>query len=108
MKIESLAMSDQLKMIKGVESISPKVNSVNPNGNTQKQSFGDFLTKQMQEVNQLGLESDRAIQRSVTGEELNPHNTLLAITKADISFRLMMSVKEKLEQAYQQIVRTQI
>ena len=73
-----------------------------------QRSFSDFFSEQLNELNELGLESDRAIARRLEGRETNPHATLLALQRAEISFQLMMSVKRRIEQAYQEIIRTPI
>ena len=111
MEIKGLSMFDQLKMIKGVEGILPKKSEITPDEKTaepggKKVSFAEFLANQMQEVNQSGLDAEKAIQRSVSGQETNPHETLIAVQKADISLSLMMSIKERIERAYQDIIKT--
>ncbi len=109
MEIKGLSMTDELRMIRGVESIYPKKGAGLPEGDGPgKVSFAEFLEQQVSEVNRLGLESDYKIQQAVTDGDVNPHETMIAVQKADISFRLMMSVKEKLIQAYQQLIRTPI
>lgn len=71
-------------------------------------SFGDLLINKLQEVNQLNLEADQLVQQAVAGEDVNPHTTLIALQKADISFNLLMSVKERIVQAYQEVLRMPI
>jgi flagellar hook-basal body complex protein FliE len=73
---------------------------------TQTVSFGDFLAGHFNAVNQSGLESEEALKRATLGEEMNPHATLIAMQKASISLTLMMGIKERLERAYQEIIRT--
>ena len=71
-------------------------------------SFSDFLLENVKEVNRLGIEGDKAIQQRLSGQEVNPHATLISLQKADISFRLMLAVKDRLVEAYQQVIRTPI
>lgn len=107
MEIKALALSEQMRMIRGVDNIVPENKngvSAPEGGNTV--SFTDFLKAHYDKANDLGVESERAIERSVKGEELNPHTTLLALQRAEISFQLLMSVKQRIEQAYQEIIRT--
>lgn len=42
------------------------------------------------------------------GDEKNVHETMLAIEKADLSFRLLLQVRNKLLGAYQEIMRLQV
>lgn len=73
-----------------------------------KVSFGDFLMRSIDRVNELGVDADRQMQMAITGKQPNPHAALLAVQEAEISFTLMMSIKERLEAAYQQLSRMQI
>jgi flagellar hook-basal body complex protein FliE len=101
MEIKGLSLSQQLEMLKGVS--SPQTPE-----KTSKVSFGDFLEKKFDELNQIGLDVDKKIQATAEGKSENPHETIIAIQKADVTFKLMLSVKDQLEQAYQQIMRTSI
>jgi len=109
MEIKPLSISEQLRAVQNIDGI----NSIDKQGikgvaQPEKHSFAEFFKEKLSEVNQLGLDADRRIQDAVTGKESNPHSTLIAIQKADISFRLLMSVKERIVQAYQQVIRTPI
>ena len=49
-----------------------------------------------------------AVQKLMTGESQDLHATLIAVQKADLSFQMMMQVRNKIIQAYQEIMRTQV
>jgi len=98
------SLMDELKMLRGIEPIAPKPQS----GPTNGMSFGDMLQQKIGEVNELGLQADRKIQEAIEGKSENPHETQIAIQKADVAFKLMLSVKDQLEQAYQSVMRTAI
>ncbi|MGE5343621.1 MAG: flagellar hook-basal body complex protein FliE [Candidatus Omnitrophota bacterium] len=72
------------------------------------QSFSSMLNNAISQVNQEQVQSDQAIQDYVSGKETNLHTTLISLEKADISFKLMMQVRGKLLDAYQQIMRTSV
>ena len=110
MEIKQLSLSQQLKMLKGATGIQEQTATPGVSGvqDTKRPGFTDFLQKSFSEVNDLGLEADRSIQRALEGKEANPHNTMIALQKADVSFRLLLSVQQRLVQAYQQIIRTPI
>jgi len=99
--------ADELKMLRGIEPItpSPKTSGV---GVPKGASFGDFLEKQLSEVNELGLDVEKKMKDAVEGKSTNPHDVQIAIQKADVAFKLMLSVKDQLEQAYQTVMRTSI
>jgi flagellar hook-basal body complex protein FliE len=71
-------------------------------------SFGDMLKDAISTVNNLQKQSDQEIQKIMTGESQDLHTTVIAMQKADISFQMMMQVRNKIVQAYQEIMRTQV
>ena len=73
-----------------------------------KSSFGKILTDSLVKVNKLQKEADKASCNLVTGKETDIHNTMIAIEKADVSFRLMMQVRNKIVAAYEEIKRMQV
>jgi flagellar hook-basal body complex protein FliE len=70
--------------------------------------FGDILKDAISTVNDLQKQSDREIQKLMTGESQDLHTTVFAVQKADLSFQMMMQVRNKIVQAYQEIMRTQV
>ncbi len=44
----------------------------------------------------------------MTGETQDLHTTMIAVQKADLSFQMMMQVRNKIVQAYQEIMRMQV
>ena len=71
-------------------------------------SFGDMLKDAISSVNELQKQSDTEIQKVMTGESQDLATTVIAMQKADLSFQMMMQVRNKIVQAYQEIMRTQI
>jgi flagellar hook-basal body complex protein FliE len=108
MEIKGLGIGDQLRTIRGVEGITPQTRTDGVPSESKGVSFADFLADKFAETNRLGVEADRTIERAVNGEEVEPHAAVIALQKADISFRLMESVRDKLVSAYQQLVKTPI
>ena len=47
--------------------------------------------------------ADRAVEKLAVGEDVNPAEVLTAVQKADIAFKLMMQMRNKMVQAYQEI-----
>ncbi|GAA4424811.1 MULTISPECIES: flagellar hook-basal body complex protein FliE [Bremerella] len=66
-------------------------------------SFGKFLLEGIQEVNQMQQDADRAVESLFTGGDVNPAEVLTAVQKADMSFKLMMQVRNKMMQAYAEV-----
>lgn len=68
-------------------------------------SFGEMLKDAISEVNQLTTEADTAIQRQIASGETDLHATIVALEKAEISFQLMMQIRNKIVKAYEEIMR---
>ena len=71
-------------------------------------SFGEVLKDAISTANELQKQSNQEIQKLMTGESQDLHSTLVAVQKADLSFQMMMQVRNKIVQAYQEIMRMQV
>jgi flagellar hook-basal body complex protein FliE len=81
-----------------------------PNRGSEKNGtgFGEILKDAISTVNELQKQSDQEIQKLMTGESQDLHTTVIAMQKADLSFQMMMQVRNKIVQAYQEIMRMQL
>lgn len=105
--IDSMTIDQSLKGIyTNLSNSSLKGEDVN--GKSAGTSFTDIFSKTFNEVNELSTDADRAITDFATGKNTDIHNTMIAMEKADISFQLMMQVRNKLVAAYQEIYRMQV
>lgn len=69
--------------------------------------FGEVLKDSIKKVNDLQLEADEAIKSFAKGETKEVHETMIAVQKADISFKMMMQIRNKIVEAYQEVMRMQ-
>jgi len=70
-------------------------------------SFGEILKTYLQKVNTEQKIADEMINRFLAGEA-DIHQVMIALEKAELSFQLMMQVRNKLIEAYHEIMRMQI
>jgi flagellar hook-basal body complex protein FliE len=66
-------------------------------------SFKDFLVDSLHEVNSMQQQANDAVETMATGGEINPAEVLTAVQKADLAFRMMMQIRNKLVQSYDEI-----
>ncbi len=66
-------------------------------------SFKSFLLDSIREVNTMQQDADQAVEKLAAGEEVNPAEVLTAVQKADIAFKLMMQIRNKMVQAYNDV-----
>ena len=71
-------------------------------------SFSETLTQSLNEVNSLQHEADEAIENFVAGKSQGIHETMIAVNKADLAFRITMQVRNKIVEAYQEVLRMQV
>ncbi len=70
-------------------------------------SFGEFLSESLRKVDALQKEADAAVARAAAGEG-DIQEAMVAIEKADVAFKLMMEIRQKILDAYQEIMRMQV
>ncbi len=73
-----------------------------------KGGFEDMLKESLDKVNNLQAEADKKIEGLVAGRGADLHDTMIAVEKADLSFNLMVQVRNKLLAAYEEIMRMQV
>lgn len=79
-----------------------------PVNGSDSDSFGQVLKQSISEVNQLQNEADQAIDDLATGQQTDIHSTMIAMEKADVAFRLLMQIRNKVISAYETIMRMQV
>ena len=62
----------------------------------------------MGEVGELQEKANQAMQQMVGEGKGDLQETMIALEKADVSFRLMMQIRNKVLDAYQEIMRMQV
>ncbi|MEA1972596.1 MAG: flagellar hook-basal body complex protein FliE [Candidatus Cloacimonadota bacterium] len=76
--------------------------------NPSEISFKETMKKYLEDANDLQLEADDKIKMMIAGEDIDPHSVMLAAEKASISFSLVMEIKNKMLEAYRDIMKTQV
>jgi flagellar hook-basal body complex protein FliE len=66
-------------------------------------SFKNFLVDSIRDVNSMQQQADQAVETMMTGGDSDPAEVLTAVQKADLAFRLMMQMRNKLMQVYQEV-----
>ncbi|MGE0826622.1 MAG: flagellar hook-basal body complex protein FliE [Candidatus Binatia bacterium] len=74
----------------------------------QGDNFLTYLKQAVGEVDDLHQTAEKDIQQLVGGGTGDLQETLIAMERADISFRLMMQVRNKILDAYQEVMRMQV
>jgi flagellar hook-basal body complex protein FliE len=71
-------------------------------------SFKELLLQNINEVNKLQQEATTAIEDLSTGKRQDVEGVLLATQKADTAFKLLLSVRNKVQQAVEEIKQIRV
>ncbi|MCS7241162.1 MAG: flagellar hook-basal body complex protein FliE [Candidatus Caldatribacterium sp.] len=77
-------------------------------GVSQKDGFADTLWQALEEVDNLQKEADAAILDVALGKEENLHRAIIALERANLALGLAVQVRNKVIEAYQEIMRMQV
>lgn len=75
---------------------------------TASPGFMDTLQQAISKANDIQLGASQATEALMTGQTQNVHQTMVALQEADVSFQLMMQIRNKLVTAYEEIQRMQM
>jgi flagellar hook-basal body complex protein FliE len=76
-------------------------------GGEEKPGFVEALENAISQVEKLHGEADAKVTQLLEGNGSDVHSTMIAVEKADLSFQLMMQVRNKIVQAYRDIANMQ-
>ena len=71
-------------------------------------SFGQFFASAVGQTNALQLKSDEMVKQLATGQPVELHDVMIAMEKAGLAFQLTTQVRNKMVEAYQEVMRMQI
>ena len=98
--------------IKGIQNqiIIPKIKNqeTTPVKEESSISFGNTIGQFLDAVNSAQLDSKDSVSQIVTGQSENLHEAMAKVEEAKISFELMLEIRNKLLQSFQEIQRMQI
>jgi flagellar hook-basal body complex protein FliE len=71
-------------------------------------SFSEVLGRALDEVNRMEMDANHKAERMAAGLEPDFHTVMIAAEKADLAFQLTVQVRNKVLEAYQDIMRMQV
>jgi len=91
-----------------IPDISPAGSAGVPGESGKSGGFLDSLKSAIGKTNDMKLQADQSVEALMTGQTQDLHRTMVALQQADVSFQLMMQIRNKLVTAYEEIQRMQI
>lgn len=83
-------------------SLNPKIAKPSQTEGTQ---FDDMLKGFLKDVNHMQNTADESIQKMVAGEVKDVHQVMLAVEEAKVAFNMMLEIRNKTMEAYNEMIR---
>ncbi len=79
-----------------------------PVAKVESESFGQIFKDLLSETNQLQSEAGKIAEKFALGEISDIHEVMIAAEKAGVAFELVLEIRNKLIEAYQEMMRMQV
>ena len=99
------SIESDLRSMGGLKQSQLGTGSVSEGAESQ---FLDLLKEGIADVNKGMKESDKSSMDLATGKSSNIHQTMLAVTKAELGFNMLVQLRNKAIEAYQDVMRMQV
>lgn len=70
--------------------------------------FGEMLKEAVQKVEGYQKAADASVEKFLKGEEEDLHRVAMVTQQAEVAFEMFLQVKNKVLQAYQEVMRMQV
>ena len=77
-------------------------------GQADGPGFKDVLMKNIEQVNQLQQDAEKAIEDLASGRRDDVANVMIAKNKADLAFQMLVEVRNKMTDAYEEIKQMRV
>jgi len=74
----------------------------------EKDSFGHLLNQSLKDLNASQVKADDAIKQFLTGQGDNLHNVVIGLEEAKFNMQLTVQIRNKLLEAYKEMMRMQV
>jgi flagellar hook-basal body complex protein FliE len=107
------AAEDAIKQVPGGAAGLEKIPLVNPAPTLQplgsgRDVFGEMLGQLVHDVNDKQAVSKDTVHALLAGQNVPLHQAMIAMEEASVSFQLMVEVRNKLLESYQELMRMQV
>ena len=97
-----------LTRIETGKALQPERLPLAPQGPQGNAPFASLLQQALDQVNGLHHDADAAARAFALGQAPSVHDTIITMEKADLSLRLTTRVRNKIVEAYQDMMRMQV
>lgn len=99
--LDVISSASSMSDINGLRQFTQKIN----NKEEQTETFSNVFQKVIQEVNESQLVSNEKTESFIKGDDVSVHDVMIAMNEAQMSMQLLLEVRNKVVEAYQEINR---
>ena len=99
MNIQSIGSSSLLNNI-GMQSLEKNID--------EKKSFSDVISNAINNVNEKQINADNSIESLIKGDDITMHEVMISMQESQLSMQLLIEVRNKMGEAYQEINKIQL
>jgi len=92
----------------GINPINPAARGLGANKQGDGPNFKDVMLENLKQVNELQQDATHAIEDLQTGERDDVETVLMATEKADAAFKMLLAVRNKVLDAYEEVKQTSV
>lgn len=74
----------------------------------QDKSFSNVISDAINKVNEAQINADNKVEALINGEDVTMHEVMLSMEESQLSMQLLIEVRNKVVEAYQEINRVQL
>jgi flagellar hook-basal body complex protein FliE len=75
---------------------------------SEQNDFGQLFSNAINQLVQKEQIANQTVMKLASGEDIEIHQAVMAMEEADISFQLALQIRNKVVEAYQEVMRMQL
>lgn len=103
--LDVISSTTSMSNINGLTQFSESIKNTENLEKTDKVEFSSVLEKVISDVNESQLISNEKVDKFIKGEDIAVHDVMIAMNEAQMSMQLLIEVRNKIVEAYQEINR---
>lgn len=108
MHVSALNSASPLSQTTGLTPGAPGSSQRAQPSTADKLPFTDVMSRFLGEINGQQVQAEQHVTQLATGETDSINDVVLSVAKADMSFRFLMEIRNRLISSYQEIQRMQV
>lgn len=99
---------DNINRIDKIKGLSSESSGIKKQKNKNVPSFKETLESFLKDVNSMQLKAGESIEKMMSGEITDVHQVMATVEEANVAFNMMMEIRNKVMDAYQEIMRLRL